>query len=54
MCRDGLRGLLPRLGKFVAAATARSFHGSISFWHVGVDVILHSDADSIIHISTAR
>ena len=31
-----------------------SFHGSISSCHVGVDVILHSNADSIIHIATTR
>ena len=27
---------------------------SLSSCHIGVDVILHSEADSIIHISTTR
>ena len=32
----------------------RAIAASISSCHVFVDVILHSDADSIIHISTTR
>jgi hypothetical protein len=50
----GFGDYYPALEGSLAPARARSFHGSISSRHVGVDVILHSDADSIIHISTAR
>ena len=50
----GVGVIIPPWKGSLAAARACSFHGSISSCDVGVDVILHSDADSIIHISTTR
>ena len=54
MSRWASGGYIPPWEGSLAAARTCSFHGSISSCHVGVDVILHSEADSIIHISTTR